>query len=390
MEQNLMNEMQNQGDKNSVEPDRKMATIVTVAGFEEIPKATNINLVTFKENNWKVVTKKNEFKIDDLAIYFSIGSIMDTENKEFDFLSNKPLKTKKILGAISQGLVGPISWLVYYNVDITKIKPDDDMTSIMKVKKYVASIEEHMYNLSKDRQPFPKSIVPQTEEERIQNIPKRLKELYLSNPEIIISKKFDGTSFTAVYMKNKNTNECKEKEYVFLPCGRTQVLLTEYKDDPNYKHYFVIIEKYDLEKKMESLGINIALQGEICGPKVNANRMKLPELDFHVFNIWSIDEQMYLPFKEVSRITGLLGLKMVDILYKGPFRNIPCLETIEYKKDLNSNILSDKLLEFSSKQEYSKGIIAEGIVIKTDYGNEYPRCSFKVLSNKYLIKHEII
>jgi len=50
---------------------------------------------------------------------------------------------------------------------------------------------------------------------------------------------------------------------------------------------------------------------------------------------------------------------------------------------------SDKsiLLQIASKLVYSKGVLTEGMVIKTDYGKDHPRHSFKVISNEFLLKH---
>src|ERR1700744_5266369 len=120
---------------NTVEPDRMMAQIVRIEKISPIEKADKIELATVL--GWNVVTKKDEFKIDDLAIYFTIGSILDPDNADVKFLNNKPLKTKRILGIISQGLLGPLSWLNYYGIESKDFKEGDDVTTQMKVKKFV-------------------------------------------------------------------------------------------------------------------------------------------------------------------------------------------------------------------------------------------------------------
>ena len=381
----------------AVEADRKLATIVTIANLEPIPKADNIEYASFKENSWNVVVKKNEFKVGDLAIYFSIDSILDPENEKTEFLEGKRLKTRRMLGVISQGLAAPLSWLADYDSDLTKYSVDDDVTQIMKVKKYVALDEQDLYKENS----FPKHIVPKTDEERIQSYLKGLQKIVENNQRVVITKKFDGTSFTVLYVKSV----AKE---VFMACGRNQVVMTNEKllmvddsqpstgkdevspanDHRTDKHYAEMVEKYDLEHKMKALGKNIAIQGEICGPKINGNRMKRTDKDFFVFNVWDIDNQYYLPLAEVQAITSTLGLKMVDLVHVGSIEDIPGLKINKPKGDSEYvKAVSKALLTFAGNQEYSKGVPAEGIVIKTDFGKEHERISFKVISNKYLIKH---
>ena len=128
---------------------RKLATVATVLGITPIQWADQIEHAQIR--GWKVVTRKNEFKVGDKCIYLEIGSVcpdgvpeeykdeMNTLSKrlsknpseknilgqrieeiskmntrpEFEFLRDKKflIKTKKIRGCISQGIVFPLSIL---------------------------------------------------------------------------------------------------------------------------------------------------------------------------------------------------------------------------------------------------------------------------------------
>ena len=90
-----------------------------------------------------------------------------------------------------------------------------------------------------------------------------------------------------------------------------------------------------------------------------------------MFNIYDIDNKHYLPWDEVIKITDRLSLNRVPVIYRGTFN------------DPMTNI--DYLMNLSESLEYTPGFPAEGIVVKTDYGKEYGRCSFKVISNKFLL-----
>jgi len=340
--------------------DRILAQVVKILNIETIKNADQIELATVLD--WQVIVKKDEFKIGDLGIYYSIGSVLPKDNPNTEFLQGKVLKTKKIRGVISQGLLTPLSWAEYYNIDINTLKENDDLTNTLKVKKWVEEEELNEYK-NKDGTcgVFPE-IIRKTRENRIQDCGKKLKEL--ENKEVVITQKYDGTSTT--FMKYNDN---------FIICGRNRSLLTKTKET---FHYFEIEEKYNLKENMLKYGKNIAIQGETIGPKINKNRHKMKNLEFYVFNIFDIDKQYYLNWEEVEKISSILQLKIVPAIYKGIMKK----EWLSVKN----------LLELSDEQKYNNGdtpVFAEGIVIKSNYGFGFPRTSFKVISNNYLIKHKL-
>ena len=343
--------------KESVEPDRTLAQIVKVISLTPIDGADKIELA--KVLGWDVIVKKNEFIVGDLGIYFNIGSILDKTNPATSFLDGKVLKTKKMRGVLSQGLLGPLDWLSYYKVDPKSVKEDDDVTKVMKVEKYVSIDELSLYKQENDDITTFPILIPKTDEPRAQQTVKKLREL--ENKNVIITQKYDGTSATYMTLNDK-----------FALCNRNNMLLRE----ENYTScYFEIARRYKLEENMLKLKKNIAIQGEIIGPKINGNRHKVKDMEYYVFNIWDADKHYYLSFEEIKEITTLLGLKTVPVVYQGIM-----------KKEWLS---IDALLILSSEQLYDTGTIAEGIVVKSNYGFGHPRTSFKVISNKYLLKYDL-
>ena len=342
----------------SVQADRTLAQVVKITALEPIKGADKIELATVL--GWQVVVKKDEFKIGELVLYFSIGAILDKDNPNTSFLEGKVLKTRKIRGALSQGLVGPLSWLVPYNVDPSKVSEDDDVTKELNVKKWVPTEEQDLYGDDDDKvkTKFP-AFIPKTDEERIQNCHKQLQNLEGKN--IVITQKYDGTSTSYLYLDGK-----------FMICNRNNHLLDE---DNSTKHYFDMALKYNIGEKMAALKRNIAIQGEIIGPKINANRHKAGEIDFFVFNIYDIDLHCYLSFDEVEQVAGQLSLKTVKVVYRGPMRT----EWLSVKA----------FLDMADEQKYDTGEACEGIVCKTNTGFGFPRVSFKAISNKYLLKHDL-
>lgn len=328
-----------------MEADQSLAKVVKVTSINPIKGADLIELATVL--GWQVVVKKNEFNVGDLAIYFSIGSILSKDDPRTSFLEGKPIKTKKIRGVISQGLLAPLSWC---NNEVTE---GDDLTNYFDVKKWVPAEEADIYkDDNRTKSSFP-LIARKTQEERVQNCPKQLREL--KDKQVVITQKYDGTSTTFIWYNDK-----------FMVCNRNNHLK---EDDGSV--YFQMANKYRLSEAQ--LGRNLAIQGETIGPKINANRHKVNEVDFYVFNIFDIDLQSYLSWDEVLKFSDILGLKTVKVIYRGLMKP----EWLELKN----------LLILASEQKYDTGVMAEGIVCKSD--GPYPRTSFKVISNTYLLKYNL-
>lgn len=346
-----------------VKSDRTLAQIVRVLALEPILGADRIVLATVL--GWQVIVKKDEFQVGDLAIYYSIGAILPKDDPNTSFLKNRVIKTIKMRGTLSQGLLGPLSWLSSYGIDIALIKEGDDLTEKLNVKKWVPTEEMSLYtNDDGTKGPFPQ-IIRKTDEDRVQNAPKRLREL--ANKPIIITQKYDGTSTTFMVFNN-----------VFTICNRNNTLLVE---TPEGQPYFEMAKRYDLANTMVKLGKNLAIQGETIGQrkdgkyKINGNRHQINDFEFYVFNIFDIDRQYYMNWSEILEITTLLGLKTVLVVYQGLMKD----------EWLNSKALID----LATEQRYEGGQICEGIVIKSDLGYGFPRTSFKSISNEYLLKYKL-
>ena len=106
--------------------ERKLASIQKIVNLEPIVGADKIELAQVL--GWKCIVKKDEFKVGEYCIYVEIDSKVP-EIPAFEFLAkrNYKVKTLKMRGAISQGLVLPLNkdmfpFLSQYYVD----DEDDD------------------------------------------------------------------------------------------------------------------------------------------------------------------------------------------------------------------------------------------------------------------------
>jgi RNA ligase (TIGR02306 family) len=356
-----------------VPPEKPMATICRVVGKTAIPGADAIESV--KILGWNCVAKKQEFEVGDLCVYFTIGSVFPEGYPRVAFLDGKPLKSKVIRKTISQGLVAPMSWLTDFERNVDEFQEGDDVTQIFGIMKFVEGEESQVYQESKEKRHYP-TYVPKTDEERIQNIPDILP--LLVGMEVVVTRKEDGCSATFI----ANDGE-------FLLCSRN-FILTEM--DNNNQHFFRIAVAFNLREKMLSLGRNLAIQGEVIGPKVSGNRLNVPVLTFRVFNIFDISEDVYLAHFEVVELCTSLGLEMVPVLFEG----------VVTPEDARFATV-ENILAYAESITYGPDNPAEGIVVKgncrfsrEDSSNlpeevrkRTSRVSFKAISNRFLLKHKL-
>ncbi|NBX77619.1 MAG: hypothetical protein EBQ92_13795, partial [Proteobacteria bacterium] len=343
-----------------VEPDRKLVGVERILNIIPIVGADNIELAEIM--GWQCIVKKGEYKVGDLVIYFGIDSILDSNDKNVSFLKEMRIKTIKMRGVYSQGLIGPMSWLSDRGFDPAKYKEGDDITKEMGVTKYVREEELSQYTktVNDNSGPFPDCVV-KTDEPRIQNDVSMLERI--QNRDIVITRKEDGCSCTIGLIDGK-----------FMVCSRNYECRIP---DKSNEHYFHIVQQYDIEAKMrgENYG-NIAIQGEIIGPRINGNKLKQEKFSFRVFNVWNIANRTYYNHEQVTELCGKLGLDTVPVLYCGPSKQFTACE-----------LTAKGLMAFAESLEYTKGDPAEGIVVKTN-DQLGTRISFKVISNKFLLQNE--
>lgn len=208
---------------------RKLASIQKIEKLQPIESADSIELATVL--GWNVVVKKGEFNVGDLVVYCEIDSVLP-DKPEFSFLRDRGMriKTIKLKGQISQGICFPLSILL-----------DADVTDILEIKKYEPLIPECVSGVMKST--FP-SFIPKTDETRVQVLKKTLEQY--AGSLCYVAEKIDGSSAT-YFIKNGE----------FGVCSRNMEL------SESENSYWKIAEKFDIENKLRSLGLDIAIQGDL-------------------------------------------------------------------------------------------------------------------------------
>lgn len=370
---------------------RKLASIQKVKAIRPIEGADRIEIVQIL--GWNCVAKKGEFCEGDMVVYFEIDSLLP-DVPMFEWLKGSSwsqklnkykISTHKFRNQISQGLVVPINQLeeMYaqinqnfnrktYPVSILSPEEGDDLTVELNIEKY----EPPVSNGSLGEIIYHEWYVPKTDEERIQVCAENVLPEYkkMDDCNWYASIKLDGCSCTAGLFAD-----------MFLIGGRNQW----YKDD---NMYTTTVKKYcDLETKLKEYqkqtGLYIVFQGELCGPGIQSNRLGLAEKEWFVFNAFTSDTG------EMDSYTKCDKTQMLDLCEKFGLRHVPI---IDYDNNFDFNITTDidgtvaELLNYVDKIKYrdyfgdaAPGQTAEGVVFRM---NDMTY-SFKVVSNKYLLKN---
>lgn len=392
-----------------VVPDTCMCRVLTINTIEPIDGSDRIKLVTIRDSGWEVVVALSDcapeeqaggvgsdvactdssdlFRPGGKVIYWRIDSIPDPANCNTAKFGGLPLKTKKIRGVYSQGLVGRIGWVRDYGLDPDCLVDGDDLTQALLVTKGIDSGEEIQYKAHEIHLPFPADI-PQTDLPRVQDDMRRVRKLIASGERMIGLRKEDGCSATYTLRAETtdelppvitSSGEIVERKLeaaivdglAFVLCGRTW---RWNKIDLGIRHYYDMAKKYDIDAKLRSLKVPIALQGEIVGPGINGNRLKLKELEFRVFKVWNKVNKYYYSREDVEALCTQLQLNIVPEVHDGALSH----EWVDYKK----------ILKFTDGLKYDSGSPAEGAVFSTNAGHLGPYVTFKVISNNYLTKHK--
>jgi RNA ligase len=364
---------------------RKLASIQKIVNIEPIPDADAIEKATVL--GWEVViAKKDNLKINDLVCYIEVDSIVPPK-PEFEFLKERKyrIRTIKLRKQISQGLILPLNIL-----PSKKYNEGDDVTDIIGVKKYdpQADAEEKLAKevanrtnnrikkfmmqypwyrrlfLKPKKGGWPK-FISKTDEDRIQLFPDICNKE--ANTIFGVTEKIDGQSGTWFLLKKEKYNFLGFKfgnSFEFGVCSRNLHLPKE-----NDSSYWCIARKYNIRKVLERLiGDNqfVAIQGEIIGPGIQANKYKVSEYEMYAFNLIFPDKK--IDTKTAAFILEEWGIKFVPVLDNN-FKLKPSIhENVDYAK--GKSILVDGLREGVVCRNYEKNL------------------SFKIVNPEFLLKYE--
>lgn len=385
--------------------ERELAYIVKIDAIKPIEGADRVEVAVI--NGWRIMVRKDQFKVGDLAVYFEIDSKVPAK-EPFMFLEGKhfKVKTQKYFKGtvISQGLLmsfEDFGWekdahqlgdFVTKELGVTYFVEEDNVRKVSSSDKYKKMAQRNgklfshqpfrwlmrrtwgkkllfvFFGKAKDKKSAWPQWVSKTDEERVQNMPWILED----KEPWIATEKIDGTS-TTFTMKRTVSPLLKKPSYDFYVCSRNVVFD---KPDKNcfYKTnvYLEMAEKYGIEAKLKQILENrpdlewVTLQGETYGEDIQKRDYGLKEHCFMGFNFITSASGRWSS-TAAAKIMQNFGIPWVPIVDE----NFILPDTVE------------ELLEIATDKSKVDGGMREGLVFRSQDGTK----SFKAVSNKFLLKY---
>lgn len=339
---------------------RKLATVRRIREIKPIKNADNIELAIV--DGWQVVVRKGDFVVNEKVIYLEIDSWVphavapfltnqnSTEVKTFEGVVGNRLRTKKLRGELSQGLIlnlDPSFELEFWILNERMPIEDDDFTEILGILKWEPEIPEEMKKIAVGAVPW---FVPSTSLDRIQNV----KDESVFEETYDVTEKLDGMALAIM--------ETEEGNIRIFSRGWE---LNFYEDS-----IFARGAK-TVERNMKGTH-GYVVQGELIGPGIAKNKYKLNELQFYVYKIYDIAKRQYVSPEILRQMCQIKKFKHVPVV-DGSF-------LVDQFVDPTDAIL--KMAD--GKSEINAKVLREGLVFKSWTSD----AEFKAISNNFLIKHD--
>ena len=330
---------------------RKLATTRRIEAVEPIPGADAIEVATV--GGWKVVVKKGEFCVDSMAVYLEVDSwvpqtlapflVKSKEPKVYEGIPGERLKTVKLRGQLSQGLLLPTT--VVFDQDVIPHE-GEDVTELLGIVKWERPVPAQL--AGQVRGNFP-TLIPKTDQERVQNLTAEIEAAQGQRFEV--TEKIEGSSMTCYFIHGE-----------FGVCSRNLDL----KRDENNSFWATAIAE-DIEAKMKAVDQywDFAIQGELIGPGIQDNIYKLSKCEFRVFDVYNVQTGEYLKPEARRALIERMGLKHVPVLNDA----YPLGGDVDY------------ILQTAEGESVIANTEREGIVFKQVDGG----MTFKAISNLYLL-----
>ncbi len=384
--------------------ERELAYIIEVQEAKDLPNYDSVHYI--RVLGWWCVAPKTLVP-GDKGIYFEIDSLLPKEDSRFSFMEKKKyrVKTIKICGVLSQGLVLPLTDFPEFR----KYKLGEFVTEKLKVKLYEPEVKNPQVKIratplqrALDQHPrlakfppvkfllrfnwfkyilgkliIPKkyriewpSWLPKTGSERIQNIPQLLED---KDTKWIISEKVDGCS-TSFWLNEKDVYFVGSHNVVVYSSMDSKS--SSIADGNNYIANNVWIDmgnKYDMKDILKQMKDRfklktVAIQGESYGAGIQKRTysLKNKEQDLAVFHIWFDGKR--LPIKQMEDLCSEYYLKPVTVY--------------DYKYTLPDTV-EDLIQDVDSRKSGIDGGDIEGFVIYSQDGQQ----NYKCVSPSYLVKY---
>lgn len=307
------------------------------------PNADRLSLCELEGLAFQFVTGLNEFNVGDEVLYFPVDSLLPLPLQEkmglVGRLSGKEknrIKTVRLRGEISQGIVGPLS-LLNDKQDLTS---PEDITEYLDVKKYEPPITPSKHgNLV--GLPMGLSVYDIEGADRFVNVAERMMPM-----KVCITEKVEGSNFAVAYSVNNNKIYVLQRHHAIEPI------------DGHVHDYWKIAEEQRIIELVHLLSqnntMNVVVYGEFVGPGYQGNYYNLKNHKVFLFDIKINDKWL-----DVDNFLNKIGN-----FYKDYNICVPCVPFISYNVILSEWLDGKTIQQISNGQSLLCDKPREGIVIK--------------------------
>lgn len=347
---------------------RKIVSVQTVADLTPIDGADRIEKA--RVLGWNVVVGKGAYTVGEKVAYFEIDAFLDGENPAFtEFLARGTrkfvvggvekaghvLKTAKLRGVVSQGLILSLATLGFTDDEIAEIEVGSDITERVGVVKWEAPLPVGTNIVGK----FDSRFAPKTDAIRLQNLANDFDVLKTVEWEPTL--KVDGTSQT-----------------IANDGGTIRVFGRNWELDAETSGGLQAARQLGIVDALLEMGDSATVQAEFVGPGIQKNRLKLSANTLIVFAVWQNGEKVARsewPTAMLNAATPVLGAEFAPQNFETP------QDLIDFVDGLRGG--------------YTKDVLDEGVVFHPVDPSNMPSAlleildrngNFKVISNKWLIK----
>ena len=307
--------------------------IVDIAEIKDIiehPNADRLEVCRIK--GWNVITQKGLYKVGQKVIYAPPDCVLPLELSDAmdvtKYLSKGRIKTVKLRGYYSQGLIIPLDFLPAEHKDL---EIGSNVADILGITKYEPPIPIHMRGAIAPYNPF---FYHYTDIEDIKNFPEVLRE----GEDVVITEKIHGSS-CKIGIVPQNT------KYKYL-VGSHNANLKE--DDKNL--YWRASKLYNLE---EILVPGMIIYGEVYGQGVQKMHYGQKGINIVFFDI--IRNERYDDYDDFEEFCRKYNLPFAPVLYRGPW-SMDLLKYGQGKTMLSGNHIKEGFVVRPVKERFHPAV----------------------------------
>ncbi len=339
--------------------------VVKIDNITKHPNADTLDIIKLFDGGFTVITRTGDFKVGDLGIYIEPDYVVPPTPR-FAFLDKPRIRSKKLKGIWSQGLLVPVlptdigfveGKNVMAELEIVRHVPTQVSGKYVRTKGLVQAAKDITF---RSRQTEAPEELAELNPYDIQNIRKNVKAFTVGE-EVIATEKIHGANSRFVFDSATQTMFCGSRE--------------EWKEEQEGCMWWTTYYNNPWIETFCKANPDHVLYGEIFGQVQDLKYGAGPkDIYFRVFDVLSSLSNEYVEggWWSYDKLEEHFSAeKLCPTVYRGPF---------DFEKMLELS-LGDSLIPGAN--HLSEGIVVRPIKERRQFGK---RVFFKLVSDKFLAK----